>query len=307
MAISRFILIIGAMKSGTTTLFKYLDQHPAIAGAAPKEPGFFAFDDIFARGRSWYEAQFDFDPAHHIWALDGSTDYSKAPFCGDVPARMASLPDAEYRLIYIIRHPLRRIESHAHHAQFKRRELGKLTSDRRDHGLDSGISPVSMAISHYAAQLDHYRPMFDDGRLLIVSLEELSADPRRTIRRVSDFLGLAPLPALAMPDSENRAARRRMRPEIWDRLRAIPGLARIVTALVPDPARRALDRALARPPRISGRFRLTPAEETKLIAELMPDLRRLRDVYGFDVEGQWNIAIDPGPNVSRLPTSAALP
>ena len=45
MKIKEYILIIGAMKCGTTTLFDLLAQHPQIAPCKPKEPGFFAFED----------------------------------------------------------------------------------------------------------------------------------------------------------------------------------------------------------------------------------------------------------------------
>ena len=37
----RIALIIGAMKSGTTTLFEVLSQHPQIAAAPDKECDFF--------------------------------------------------------------------------------------------------------------------------------------------------------------------------------------------------------------------------------------------------------------------------
>ena len=44
----RYIVIIGTMKSGTTTLFDVLARHPAIAPASNKVPGFFAFDEIWS-------------------------------------------------------------------------------------------------------------------------------------------------------------------------------------------------------------------------------------------------------------------
>ena len=49
-----FALIIGAMKSGTTSLFYYLTEHPEIAEAKDKEPHFFADDDKFAKGMDNY-------------------------------------------------------------------------------------------------------------------------------------------------------------------------------------------------------------------------------------------------------------
>ena len=36
-----FAIIIGAMKSGTTSLFDLLSQHPEVAGSRSKEPDFF--------------------------------------------------------------------------------------------------------------------------------------------------------------------------------------------------------------------------------------------------------------------------
>lgn len=297
--ITRYALIIGAMKSGTTTLFNYLAQHPAIAGAYPKEPGFFAFDEVFAQGRGWYDSLFDFAPARHVWALDGSTDYSKYPFCGDVRARMAAFPDAEFRLIYLMRHPLRRIESHARHVQRARRELGRQVSDRPDHGLDSGISPVSIAASRYAAQLDQYRDLFDAGRVKLLTLEQFTADPTRHVTEACAFLGLDPPPALTRPANENRAEQRRARPGWWNALRAVPGLAPLVTTLVPGSARRSLEHSAAAKVTVEGRFRLTALEEDGLLATLRPDLVRLRDVYGVDVEGLWHIALDPAPATAQ--------
>lgn len=296
--ISRYALIIGTMKSGTTTLFNYLNQLPTIAGASPKEPAFFAFDDVFAQGRTWYDGLFRFDPAHHVWALEGSTDYSKAPFCGDVRARMATFDDAEFRMIFVMRHPLRRIESHAKHTQRNPRELGRNLTDRADNSLDSGISPVSMAIAHYAGQLDRYRDLFDKGKVLLLTFEELIADPETHVGRVCTFLGLEPPSVLVPPENENRFISKRRRAGWWDRLRGLPGVAPLVKAIIPQSARRALEKATAEPVRVSGRFTLTPDEETALIAELRPDLIRLRDVYGVDVERLWGIDIGPSGSAS---------
>ena len=36
-------VIIGSMKSGTSTLYEYLDRHPRIFMSTPKEPQYFSF------------------------------------------------------------------------------------------------------------------------------------------------------------------------------------------------------------------------------------------------------------------------
>ena len=49
-------LIIGAQKAGTTALYAYLREHPAIAGPPWKEVSF--FDRHYRRGAAWYRGNF---------------------------------------------------------------------------------------------------------------------------------------------------------------------------------------------------------------------------------------------------------
>src|SRR6185437_9238816 len=123
--IPRFVLIIGAMKSGTTTLYSYLKTHPQIATGPNKEPGFFAFEEKWALGFEWYESQFNFERQIHACALEATTDYTKYPFCKEVVNRLKASAPRQFKLIYIMRHPLRRIESHARHTQRTGREVGQ--------------------------------------------------------------------------------------------------------------------------------------------------------------------------------------
>jgi len=206
-AIDSYVLLIGAMKSGTTTLFDLLAQHPKIAACHPKEPGFFAFEERWAQGFDWYEGLFDFDPDVHRYALDGSTDYTKHPFCTGIPERLAASAPRRFKLIYLLRNPLRRIESHARHVQITGKEVGQCTSPRRDHGLDSGVSPVSLAASRYAHQLDQYRGYYDSGDLLIVQFEDIAADQAAVLDRIWAFLDLEPIEAASV--HSNRAGSRR--------------------------------------------------------------------------------------------------
>ena len=97
------------MKSGTTTLCHLLGKHPDIFMSNPKEPNFFCRPDIYARGFEWYESLFE-DAAGQTAIGEGSTSYTKAHLFPGVPEKIASYrPDV--KLIYIVRHPLERIES----------------------------------------------------------------------------------------------------------------------------------------------------------------------------------------------------
>jgi hypothetical protein len=291
--ITRFGLIIGAMKAGTTTLFDHLARHPHIAASTPKEPGFFAFDDLYAEGRAYYEGLFSFDPAVHKIALEASTDYAKFPHCGGVPARMKTF-GGEFRLIYSLRHPLRRIESHAQHVQHKRREIGRIDSPRPDHSLDAGVSPVSLDISRYAAQLDLYKDYFDAGALLLTSVERLSRDPEGVARAASAHLGVDPdlLPAGVLRRNEGgQTWRARDIHPLWRAARAFAPLRAAARAILPQGTRDRLRLKTRQATEAPGRFTLRPEEEAALIDTLRDDLQRLRDVYGFDCEAEWGIRI----------------
>ncbi len=287
----RYALIIGAMKAGTTTLFDHLAAHPAVAPSHPKEPGFFAFDGQFSKGRDHYHTLFAFDADVHHIRLDGSTDYAKHPYCGDVPARLRAF-GGDFRLIYCLRHPLRRIESHAQHVQHKRREVGRIDSDRPDHSLDAGVSPVSLAVSSYAKQLDQYAAYFDNGALLVTSVERMAREPEQTMREACDHLGVdsAFLPAtVERKNAGEQVWRSRDIHPLWRAAANFAPARTLIRAVTPSDLRNRLRDKTRPQTEAKGRFRLTPEEESRLIDTLAPDLRRLKDRYGFDVKGEWGI------------------
>lgn len=279
------------MKSGTTTLFDLLAKHPQIAPCFPKEPGFFAFEDRWSEGFSWYESLFCFDPDQHVYGLDGSTDYSKFPFCNGVVDRLAKSAPRQFKLIYVLRHPLRRIESHAQHVQLARREVGTGVSIRSDHSLDSGISPISYAISKYAEQLDQFHEMFVAGDLLILTLEEMVADQQGSLDRVFSFLEIDSF-TVAEAHS-NKAGTSKRVPSYWHELSELEPLSTAIKAVIPRSLRHALRAKLSRRVDVQGRFRLTSEEERHVLKTLASDISRLESEYGIDVGGVWGInAID---------------
>jgi hypothetical protein len=291
--INRYGLIIGAMKAGTTTLFDHLARHPEIAASNPKEPGFFAFDDLYRESRASYEALFSWDEGAHKVALDGSTDYAKYPHCGDVAGRIRAF-GSDFRFIYILRHPLRRIESHAQHVQHKKREVGRIDSDRADHSLDAGVSPISLDISRYAMQLDQYKDYFDKGAVMITSVERLAANPHGVARAACVHLGVNPERLPAIVERRNEAGqtwRARDLHPLWRAASAVAPLRAAAKALTPQSFRDRL-RLKTRPATAAqGRFTLYPDEEAALTATLADDLQRLRDVYGFDYEREWGMTL----------------
>lgn len=284
-----YVIIIGAMKSGTTTLFRKLAGHSKIAPAHPKEPGFFAFEEIHARGFDWYHGLFDFDPARHVYRLEASTDYTKAPFVTGVWERMAARKGARFKLIYIMRHPLRRLESHARHVQRTRKELGQIVSERPGHGFENGLSAASVAMSRYAHQLTAYDTPRRAGDLFVTTLEDLETDPEQVMTQVYAFLGLEYEPEAETGAVFNAGRKKMTQPTVFGRLASHPVLLAVAKGILPGALRTRLRGVLAREVPVEGRFRLDPEEEAVLRALLAPDLARLQAEHDVDVARIWQM------------------
>jgi sulfotransferase family protein len=294
--IPNFCLIIGAMKSGTTTVYDYLKRHPQVASGPDKEPGFFAFEENWALGFDWYESQFKYDRHKHLYAVEASTDYTKYPFCKEVTERLKASTPRRFKLIYIMRHPLRRIESHARHVASTKREVGRCISPRANHSFDFGISPVSIAVSRYAYQLDVFYDFYQNGELLLLTLEQLAREPQKVLNNICQFLTIDPF-FVNLEARSNVAAkdqphsfRQNLYP-VWKTLNRVALLRQVVKAVVPQSARSEIHRLAETWAEPEGRFLLNEQEAESLEEMLKPDLRRLRDIYRIDVEKEWGILL----------------
>jgi len=182
--IETFVLIIGAARSGTTSLFHCLAAHPQIAACSKEEPNFFSDDAKWRQGPTNYYALWPtFDPAIHRCALEASTNYARFPHHPGVAHRIRMLSRRDgvrFKLIYIMRNPLDRIEAHLAHAIAR----GRRKPDP-DHGLRGAL-----AVSSYARQLDRYAPHFPAEDLLLLDFDDLRADRVAVVARCLAFLGL---------------------------------------------------------------------------------------------------------------------
>ncbi len=186
-ALDRVVVIPGAMKSGTTTLFAYLAQHPqaCVPSGGEKEVNFFS-TDAYTGGLEAYQSRFEPDE-NHVFYLDASPNYTKYPSGPDTPALMAQLP-LDFRFIYVMRNPVDRIESHLAH-----------NAARGRFGSSHFVSPerlrTPIIASSYSTQLDRFVAAFPDidERMLMLDFRELIDQPERTMEMVERFLGLPKL------------------------------------------------------------------------------------------------------------------
>ena len=176
------LIVIGAMKAGTTSLHHYLALHPEISMSTVKEPDFFVEELGWKRGLDWYASQFSPLPVRG----ESSTSYTKAPRYPGVPERMHGLvPDA--RLVYVVRDPIARIVSHYVHEYAAGREHRPIAA-----ALAPDAVRVSdyLAVSSYAMQIERFLEWYDASRMLVVESEALRDRRRETLASVFSFAGV---------------------------------------------------------------------------------------------------------------------
>ena len=185
------LFVIGAMKSGTTSLHEYLNTHPQIAMSEWKEPAFFVEELTWRRGEQWYLTLFENDERYRYLG-ESSTHYTRLPVLQGVAERLYRFnPDA--RLVYIMRNPFDRLVSHYwHNTQY--RDFKRGGGEPRPLLKAVKEDPQYLAFSDYATQLDPYISRFGRNALYTLTFEALVQDPQRELDCIYQWLGLTPHP-----------------------------------------------------------------------------------------------------------------
>ncbi len=272
------------MKSGTTSLFDILGQHPEICQAKNKEPGFFVTDrdDISLHN---YLDLWSWDTTAHKYALESSVSYTQFPSTKGVPERMAQKSLGHYRFIYLMRNPLTRIESHVRHGLFA--GWGK--------SLDDEIGNDLINFSRYAMQMDEYLKYFPKEDICPIVLEEFKESPHHVLEKTCRFLGINESYSFSNVEEPRNSG------EFFESAPLIRQLSQsglgvlIIRKLLPFRLKNwlrgkivGLGRKHTKEP-VIGRWKLTDNEKNDIIKTLSSDLKTLQSEYEVDIEKHWKI------------------
>jgi hypothetical protein len=275
------LLIIGAQKCGTTSLHAYLDLHPDVHMAAEKELDFFIEDRAWRNGPDWYAERFRDDVTVRG---EASPNYAAWPVWEGVPERAAGLvPDA--RLVYLVRDPIERIESHYLQRRLQEGERGDIEAVIGDVDDPHNLFVVR---SRYATQLERWLARFAPEQVLVVSAEELRDDRDATVAGVLAHAGVDDTVAPELLAAEHHRSEDKAELAIGAaRLRASPvGRAlEVIPARVRAPVTRRVRAALSHP---VERQDLPPALRERLQELLAPEADRLRALTGQRFE-KWSL------------------
>ncbi|WP_215843637.1 sulfotransferase [Acidithiobacillus montserratensis] len=190
--------IVGAVKSGTTSLYAYLKQHPQVFLPETKEPHYFTRvkpapeqDHLIQRVSSQQAYQHLYRGSEKFSCVgDASPSYL---WCPEAAERIYQVrPDA--RIIVILRDPVQRA-----YAQYLMDHsegvidlpfLEALKKDWTRPAKGWGISQLYLELGQYAGQIARYQQRFGTENVLVCLLEDLHKNPEQTLMVITRFLGI---------------------------------------------------------------------------------------------------------------------
>jgi hypothetical protein len=290
-------LMIGAAKSGTSSLYAYLRQHPQVFLSEVRECEFFALQDQtphFAGPGDQVAYR------RYITTLDRYqalfTDAADRPAvgeCSDLYLYSAaaaqrireSIPDV--KLIVMLRNPVDR--AYSHYRQFVRdgREpLGTFEEalNAEETRVADGWHPhwYLKARGLYSRQITAYLELFPRDRLAIHLYDDFLAQPEAVMRALFSFLGVEPAfrPDMSLRYNISGTPRSRLLHAVLARPMAVKDLLK---PLIPPPVRHRLRAKLMTRNIIPEKARIAPETRRTLASFYRDDLLTLQSLIGRDL------------------------
>ncbi|WP_250433638.1 sulfotransferase family protein [Hanstruepera flava] len=194
-------IIVGAQKAGTTSLYKYLTQHPEIKPTLLKEVHY--FDLNYDKPLSWYKSFFPLERNNKKITGEASPYYMFHPFA---IKRIAEF-NPNMKIIVLLRDPANRAISHYYHEARKGREkLGMREAfDAEQERLEGEqdrfkINPNYISNNYqrfsyksrglYANQIKAIKENFKESNILIIDSKDFFKQTKSTVQEVLEFVGV---------------------------------------------------------------------------------------------------------------------
>lgn len=187
---------LGAAKSGTTTLYDILRQHPEIYIPNFKEPHFFDIPENFENGLDWYARNY-YKKANKKIIADFTPSYL---FNENAPKRIFESLGKDMKFLVIFRNPVDRAYSHYLHSKRDNHEIeifeealelevSRLKKYKDQFDYLSYLRHSYLQQGLYAEMIDRYLQYFSLDNFLFIHFEdEFLKDRDLTIRNILDFL-----------------------------------------------------------------------------------------------------------------------
>lgn len=188
------LFIVGAMKSGTTTLSDFLNN--SVDFYAPQKEGHLFYDDVFDRLKiKKYESLCD----NVKWFADKTPTYG----IFDESPKLIYDYNPHAKIIWILRDPIKRALSHIVHAQKTGAEYRSaercIQDELRGVVLDRSLAYVLR--SDYCTQINKYSNLFKQEQILVIKYEDFIAAKEHVFKQLAQFLDIDIDPFWTIPYS----------------------------------------------------------------------------------------------------------
>ena len=192
-------LCLGAPKSGTTSLFEILKQHPEIGLSSFKETHFFDTDINWNKGKKWYSDSYFSNLKTKKRIGEFTPSYLSKEICAQ---RIKDTLEDKVKFVVILRNPIDRAFSHYLHTS--RDEYEKLSFieslSKETERLESFVKEkddLSYArfcykdSSMYSSHLKNYFNIFNKEQFCIILFNDFVKNRSSTINKILSFLDLS--------------------------------------------------------------------------------------------------------------------
>ncbi len=203
------LFIIGAARSGTSSLHYYLSQHPDIFMSIIKEPHFFStiergyerkyrlsetdkfYHTKIVKDPETYFSLFDTKKNNYLYKGESSPSYL---YDAHSPQKIFEF-NSEARIIIILREPCRRAISHYNldYNTGKEKEHDFKKAVERDMRYPDkvwGRSHLYVELGFYFKQIKRYYDVFPADKIYILKFEDLISHPLNAVSGILQFLKL---------------------------------------------------------------------------------------------------------------------
>lgn len=267
---SNLVIIIGAMKSGTTSIFKFLSQHPDIVATKKTETHFFS--KMFKKGLDFYENSWPNVESHEKVFLEATPGYYKSHVHDNIPYKISS-SYPKVKLLFIIRNPIKRLESN--YRQY-------INDSGNMQGINNYLPEDLVQSSMYYYQIQKFAPYFHKTQIKILKTSELKNEPQQVLNDVCDYLQISKFNFQNV--SVKYGDQRVTNTNLYQNLRRIKFLKSLVKN-IPQNYKYSLIRSLTKEnERISsGLWKLNDTNKEKLLTVFQEDNEGLIREFGIDV------------------------
>jgi hypothetical protein len=290
--------IVGAPKAGTTSLYRYVGQHPDIYLSPIKEPAFFApelasIDSTIVK--DWAEYLKLFADATTQRAIgEGSVAYLSS--AGAAQAIGRRLPHA--RILMMLRDPADRLFSHYLAARVagatESRFLDWVDEQKRIEATrQPPVGPV--LAGRYATHLQRFQAVFPKDQIRTYFYDDYVTTPARTVADIFTFLGVDAGAPVDVREQHNVT----MAPR-WPRAqRILSPVRKAIRAVAPA----AVADALRRSARAPVRLRPSRDERARIVDLYADEIARLESLVSRDLSAWRDVDRPDGAHAASSPGS----